>query len=191
MRILPILTATLSVFALLGLSPAIACDCPAQKDTPDKALENSTLVFLGTVSAKEHNAQQDKVFFEVKKAWKGTEKGKNISLVTNLVVFGCDYEFEQGKEYMVFASPPKPKEDAAPKDKPRVPFGGTAYPKMGINASPPASASVCGLTTPSDSNEAAATMEALGNPDYYIERFTLNPAKPASPNAGGVYKPLP
>lgn len=104
----------LSVIAVGGgwdARPAFACSC-AVGETPQEALDRATAVFAGRVievrppprRAVMSSADPTFVIFNVSQAWKGADQ---TPFVVSTASDGatCGYNFEVGREYIVYASP--------------------------------------------------------------------------------------
>jgi hypothetical protein len=101
----------------LSASEAFGCVCELEPNTtPEKigaarlsAFEKATVVFSGEVVAKDLIT----VKFKVDKIWKG-EESKEITMLTGTKDNGdgtitpstCDYWFEKGKQYLIYAYGP-------------------------------------------------------------------------------------
>lgn len=85
-----------------------ACSC-AQPQPVQEALQDSTAVFLGTVTevVKEiplSGFPQVKVVLSVQKQWKGLPWHQTIAVRTSTSGASCGYPFQRGNEYLVYAS---------------------------------------------------------------------------------------
>lgn len=105
------LVATIIALNLLVLTPTAvyACSC-AMSESPDKELDRSTAVFAGKVTDIQlrdgfviSTDDPVTVTFEVSEVWKGSvQKVQTIRTVRSET--SCGYEFEAGKEYLVYAN---------------------------------------------------------------------------------------
>jgi hypothetical protein len=90
---------------VLSANAALACSCAPT--TPQQSLERSNAVFSGKVInvAKFSNSSESgvRVTFDVSKVWKGTNKQKLV-VTTSDSSASCGYSFQEGKEYLVYAS---------------------------------------------------------------------------------------
>ena len=96
----------LFVFAALFTAqaqPAYACSC-VRPGTPQEEMENADAVFSGTVTRIEDSTNYGyDVTLEVSEAWKGVE-GTSIVVHTGMGGGDCGFGFEEGQEYVVYAS---------------------------------------------------------------------------------------
>ncbi len=97
---------------ILNTNSAQACSC--LPTTPKQSLEGSSAVFSGRVidvveqtsdRAESSNSLDSgfKVTFEVSKVWKGKNE-RRVAVMTSDSSASCGYSFEEGKEYLVYAS---------------------------------------------------------------------------------------
>lgn len=99
----------LLVVSIVGLwfvvTPAstYACSCAAP-GTPEEAMAESELVFLGTVTSIGPSDEVGllEVDFDVATVWKGPE-AETISLTTQQDTAACGYPFEERVEYVVYS----------------------------------------------------------------------------------------
>lgn len=105
-----------SLLFFTGADSVSACSC-VQPSSPSEELQKSSAVFMGTVvnidSSRLQKAKRQiglgssmdpvEVTFDVSKSWKGP-KNKNITVKTARSSASCGYNFEQGKEYLVYAN---------------------------------------------------------------------------------------
>ena len=100
--------------SLLVLNSHLAsATCFCIPTTPKKNFRNSRAVFAGKVidiMAKTDRSRDTsdslvafKVTFEVSKVWKGKVDKQQVVLTSESFP-GCEYSFEKGKEYLVYAS---------------------------------------------------------------------------------------
>ena len=100
--------------SLLVLNSHLAsATCFCIPTTPKKNFRNSRAVFAGKVIDVVAQSRRDrdtsdslvafKVTFEVSKVWKGKVDKQQV-LLTSESFPGCEYSFEKGKEYLVYAS---------------------------------------------------------------------------------------
>ncbi len=99
--------------SLLVLTSNAASACVCLTTTPKKNFRNSRAVFEGKVidiMAKTDRSRDTsdslvafKVTFEVSKVWKGKVDKQQVVLTSGSFP-GCEYSFEKGKEYLVYAS---------------------------------------------------------------------------------------
>lgn len=97
------------LLALTGLGQrAFACTC-APPESPTDELERSTAVFAGKVAALEarsglvtSSADPVRVTFRGYTVWKGPQHDM-LTLTTARSSISCGYEFEAGREYLVYA----------------------------------------------------------------------------------------
>lgn len=89
---------------LLGANAAMACKCAPT--TPQQSLERANAVFSGKVidvDKSSNPSEANRITFEVSKVWKGTNKQKLV-ITTSSSSASCGYSFQEGKEYLVYAS---------------------------------------------------------------------------------------
>lgn len=91
------LTASL---AIVGSPKAFACSCVTP--SPSKAFEQSAAVFAGTVASIQQDNYGKIVHFNAERAWKGISDN-TVTVTTAGMGVSCGYDFEQGKEYLVYA----------------------------------------------------------------------------------------
>lgn len=98
--ILLFISFTLSAFP----TTSYACKCVESKSPTEEAAE-STAVFSGKVidQLDKNNDRTQFVLFEVKESWKGINQTQVI-VQTDGNSSSCGYEFEGGKEYIVYAN---------------------------------------------------------------------------------------
>lgn len=95
-------------FMIISIPSTIyACSC-AEIPTVEEELERSKAVFTGnaiTIKEQRHldGSITKSVLFGVTKTWKGVSESQVI-ITTGLGGGDCGYEFEQGKEYLVYAN---------------------------------------------------------------------------------------
>lgn len=87
------------IIALIGV--ASACSC-MQPPAPLEELEAVDAVFSGKVIQIDPSFNSNYVTFEVQKSWKGPQKIK-LAVETAQNSAACGYNFEMGKEYLVYA----------------------------------------------------------------------------------------
>lgn len=98
-----VLGTVLALGSLFATSVAAACSC-APPPPPRDALKASTAVFSGKVTDIEKIGDfQIAATIEVASAWKGV-KGKSVRVVTANQSAACGFNFEKGKQYLVYAS---------------------------------------------------------------------------------------
>src|SRR3989338_11606000 len=87
--------------SLISISSALACSClpSSVKDS----FSESTEVFQGKVNGVQDSGELNYVVFSVSKVWKG-DLGSETKVSTAINDGMCGYNFEQGKEYTVFAN---------------------------------------------------------------------------------------
>ncbi|MBP1932757.1 hypothetical protein [Ammoniphilus resinae] len=96
------------VFSLMSVSiPSVgyACSC-ASKPAVQEELEKSAVVFGGKVIDIREKSQfnpKKTVLFEVSTAWKGGASTQML-ITTGLGGGDCGFDFEKGKEYLVYAN---------------------------------------------------------------------------------------
>ncbi|MEC2056001.1 hypothetical protein I6J18_02360 [Peribacillus psychrosaccharolyticus] len=83
-------------------STSYACKCVEPK-SPTKELRESTAVFSGKVIDQLEKGRTQFVLFEVKETWKGLNESQAIVETVNSSS-SCGYEFEDGKEYIVYTN---------------------------------------------------------------------------------------
>ncbi|QQR54678.1 hypothetical protein IPG41_05830 [Candidatus Peregrinibacteria bacterium] len=88
--------------AMLSTPRAQACSC-VRPGTPAEELEASDVVFSGQVVGIDHATYGYDVTLQVHESWKGEVKGK-ITVHTGMGGGDCGFNFEQGKDYLVYAS---------------------------------------------------------------------------------------
>ena len=96
---------------VLSANAASACSC--LPTTPQQSLKNSREVFAGKVidivDQSDRNPETSdslggfKVIFEVSKVWKGKLEKQQVVLTSDSSA-SCGYNFEKGKEYLVYAN---------------------------------------------------------------------------------------
>lgn len=106
-RVIVVLCLVFHAMFMLNPSTGYACSCAGEPTVEDE-LERSDAVFTGKVieiqEKKQLNGLTKKyVLFEVKKTWKGISQSQVI-LTTGMGGGDCGYEFEEGKEYLVYAT---------------------------------------------------------------------------------------
>ncbi len=105
--------------SLFVLSANAASACLCAQTTPQESLQNSEAVFSGRVfdvtepsSAQRRLGRRNedpkflnrvKVTFEVSKVWKGNNE-RQLVVTTYYPMNSCDYSFQEGQEYLVYAS---------------------------------------------------------------------------------------
>ena len=87
-------------FAITGLPKAFACSC--MTSPPSKAFEQSAAVFTGTVASIQQDDYGKIVHFDAERAWKGISDN-TVTVTTASMSDSCGYDFEQDKEYLVYA----------------------------------------------------------------------------------------
>jgi hypothetical protein len=87
---------------LLGKSAALACYCMAISN-PAQGLERSRAVFTGKVIGLRDTGTYIEATIEVKQGFKGT-LADQVIISTPRFGGACRYWFEEGKEYLVYAS---------------------------------------------------------------------------------------
>jgi hypothetical protein len=86
---------------------AYACSC-IQPEPPVEAMTKSAAVFAGRVididapAVMTNTLDQNKITFNASKAWKGVDKNP-VYVYSSGSSASCGYEFEVGKEYLVYA----------------------------------------------------------------------------------------
>lgn len=97
-----ILVYILMIFGIASV--AYACSCIPQ--STQEHFNQNDVVFTGKVVNKDSKMLSDYyvVTFEVYKQYKGDVVSKNIEIVTHQSSATCGVNFEEGKEYVVFAS---------------------------------------------------------------------------------------
>ena len=83
-------------------STSYACKCVEPK-SPTEELEESSAVFSGKVIDQLEKGRTQFILFEVKESWKGLNESQVIVETVNSSS-SCGYEFEDGKEYMVYTN---------------------------------------------------------------------------------------
>jgi hypothetical protein len=109
MKRIALLMAVLVARLILWPQPVLACSC-MQPPAPQEAMAGSVAVFVGTVTgiqqpggAIQSSADPALVTFEVSQVWKGPEF-TNLLVQTSQSSASCGYEFEFGRDYLVYAS---------------------------------------------------------------------------------------
>lgn len=97
----------LSIFVFSALftaqvQPAYACSC-IMPGTPQEEMGNAEAVFSGRVLEIEETGYGYNVTLEVLEAWKGVD-GSTVQVHTGMGGGDCGFNFEEGKEYMVYAA---------------------------------------------------------------------------------------
>ncbi len=80
--------------------PAFACSC-SEPNPVSEDLKRSDAVFMGEVLHVRTEQTGSAVEFKVDRAWKGVST-ENITVVTADSGASCGYNFEEGKEYLVY-----------------------------------------------------------------------------------------
>lgn len=83
-------------------STSYACKCVEPK-SPKEELEESSAVFSGKVIDQLEKGRTQFILFEVKESWKGFNESQVI-VETVDSSSSCGYEFEDGKEYIVYTN---------------------------------------------------------------------------------------
>src|ERR1700730_16784682 len=95
-----------SVALLLGLclevTPANACECIGLPTC--QTLWTADLVFIGTARVSPIAPGKEQAQFAVEEWLRGERVGEQVTLITEGVGVSCDYKFESGVRYIVFAS---------------------------------------------------------------------------------------
>lgn len=91
----------LCMVTLSNVPKAQACSCSGPRP-PDEMFEKSTAVFAGTVVSIETGDYSRTVHFGVERAWKGVS-ARTLALTTAGSGASCGYDFDKGKEYVVYA----------------------------------------------------------------------------------------
>jgi hypothetical protein len=86
--------------AILDSPKAFACSCATP--SPSKEFELSDAVFAGTVASIQQDNYFNSVHFDAERAWKGISDN-TVTVTTASMGDSCGYDFEQGKEYLVYA----------------------------------------------------------------------------------------
>ncbi|MEK6908810.1 MAG: hypothetical protein AABX23_02025 [Nanoarchaeota archaeon] len=105
--ILPAL-AILMLFVIMGV--ASACSCIYLEDTQAR-IENADYVFTGKISeirlsGSEYNKEQEATI-RITQYWKPSSFPESVNLIfysTRDTGANCGYNFEEGKEYLIYAS---------------------------------------------------------------------------------------
>lgn len=107
----------LTGISIFQASPASACSCLVT--TPQESFESSSAVFAGRAIeviqpspvAQENSipqnpdspASQVRVIFQVSRVWKGSQKPLLLVVTPNSSA-ACGYSFQEGQQYLVYAS---------------------------------------------------------------------------------------
>lgn len=97
------------ILAILILSSASALACSCLITTVQEQIGRSPAIFAGTVVSYDtigfvrSTADPARVVFNVSKVWKG-EVHEYTEVQTAVSGASCGYEFEEGEEYLVYAS---------------------------------------------------------------------------------------
>jgi hypothetical protein len=111
LRFLGLLLLLLSALSLLDIHTALACSC-APPGSPGEALDGAAAVFAGQVVALDFGGPVDGVFstgdpvevtFRVSALWKGPSQ-RSMVVHTVRSTVSCGYEFQLGREYLVYAT---------------------------------------------------------------------------------------
>jgi len=95
--IIPVLSLIFGAYA----SNAFACSC-MMPGTPLESLEQSSAVFIGTVSSVEPSSDLNlKITFSVTESWKGATTTPLV-ISTGKDSAMCGFNFKQGKTYLVY-----------------------------------------------------------------------------------------
>ncbi|MGC5327571.1 hypothetical protein [Brevibacillus sp. SYSU BS000544] len=78
-----------------------ACSCGYPPPSPQKSMENVDFVFAGTVKEIRRTRMGMEVLFDVRTTWKGIDQTQ-VLVMTGMGGGDCGYEFEKGKEYIVY-----------------------------------------------------------------------------------------
>ena len=104
-----LLMAVLVARLVLWPQPVLACSC-MQSPAPQEAMAGSVAVFAGTVTniqqpsgLTQSSADPSLVTFEVSQVWKGPEF-TNLQIQTAQSSASCGFDFEFGRDYLVYAS---------------------------------------------------------------------------------------
>ena len=96
------LTALLALAAFALPVDVLACSCVQNPPVPE-AVDKSTRVFLGTVTAIErHDGLLERVTFQVSEHFKGSPAA-NIKVENHAQGPMCGYPFQEGIAYVVYA----------------------------------------------------------------------------------------
>jgi hypothetical protein len=98
---IPIITVAV-LTSLPGCPAAFGCSC-VEPQPPAEALVESKTVFSGKALSISSNEYGKLVTFDVDRAWKGISKDR-VTASTPANSAGCGYEFEEGKEYLVYSN---------------------------------------------------------------------------------------
>jgi hypothetical protein len=100
--------ACMVLLCMLGLAATLfevpkahACSCVGSI-SPGEQFEKSTAVFAGKVADIEAGDYSNTVHFDVERAWKGVST-TTLALTTSGSSDSSGYDFEKGKEYVVYA----------------------------------------------------------------------------------------
>jgi len=105
------LICTAALCGLLATSGVLACSCMPYPDDPDAAVKQAwpqaDAIVSGTVSSSSTVKESDRVehvevVLEVRRRWKGSV-GQQLKVRTAADSAACGYNFEQGRQYLVFA----------------------------------------------------------------------------------------
>jgi len=103
------ITLALIVFTFAAAGTSLACSCVVSRDSVKKQIaasyDNSTVIFSGKVTSVEPAADGMYVIvtLTVKESWKGTN-GTEIKVKTAKDSAMCGFNFEAGKEYLVYTN---------------------------------------------------------------------------------------
>jgi hypothetical protein len=97
------LTLLTGIALALGAGSAAAgtCECARPAGDPVSALPRYKAAFAGRVESITDKDGVKQVSFKVVRAWKG---GKGKQMTVNTTADECGFTFEEGKDYVVFAS---------------------------------------------------------------------------------------
>jgi hypothetical protein len=102
MKKLLLATVVFSALFTAQVQPAYACSC-IMPGTPQEEMVNAEAVFSGKVLEIEEVKDGYAVALQVIESWKGVD-GSTIQVHTGMGGGDCGFNFEEGKEYMVYAS---------------------------------------------------------------------------------------
>jgi len=98
------LGAGIALASLTTVASAGTCECAKRSGDPVWDLPHYKAAFAGRVQSVEEKNGVKQVSFQVVRAWKGGH-GKQMTVATG--PDACTFEFETGKDYVVFATADK------------------------------------------------------------------------------------
>lgn len=93
------------LFLLFGAKETFACSCVPRDQATNNDFQKATAVFTGRVLSvqRKENAENVTVKLTIQKYWKG-KVSNEIKIVTASNSAACGFNFEVGKDYLVYAT---------------------------------------------------------------------------------------